>query len=100
VRRGFFWRKSCIFSGVHSLEPRFVLLLAPPIPADVATERTSKMFPQLSPKVRGSLVLAVIFLRDNEKSGSGGKAKVGAPFVELSYCQFLTSHRPRTISDY
>jgi hypothetical protein len=35
------------------------------------------MFPQLSPKVRGSLVLAVIFLRDNnEKSGSGGKAKV------------------------
>jgi hypothetical protein len=34
-----FWRKSCIFSGVHPLEPRFVLLLAPPR-ADVATERT------------------------------------------------------------
>jgi hypothetical protein len=51
------------------------------------------MFPQLSPKVRGSLVLAVIFLRNNEKSGSGGKAKkVGSPFVELSYCQFLTAH--------
>jgi hypothetical protein len=81
---GFFWSKSCIFSGVHPLEPRFVLLL----PALMYSKGANKQnVPQLSPKVRvrggAPCVLAVIFLHNNEKSSSGGKAKVASPFLEL-----------------